>query len=319
MSLIEVVQLKKLQLIAGAIQTIDECIVEARRKSAKPGEVEYVATLVIEGTKKLGRNWSSILSAHGIDINITGIFCHQKPKIKFPGTSMHSIEIGDLLFCHFHTNKNNEEMRNAILYQAKMCGRQISKFGGNELKQFKLYSEWPEFKYVHPNLGKKTRQIIPSAPRRGAEYLLIDKKPLCIDPFHPCLPCLPLSPRRHLSYEMIELLEFLAGDPFDSQSASTNPSRNDWSTVIWDLLHISAVSKFTRFNAGYIARDRIIEFSSANSQTTPILLRLLGEDRARQLIERSGQRDVGDSNLTVNDTDRGVSCIILETRERPLD
>lgn len=117
-----------------------------RRRNVQPEEPDFVASLVMNGTGFLEAGWRQLLRPY--QIQITGIYCHQTPKVNYSGMSHTSCELGDLLWCHMHTDRQGISTRNAALYQAKKSSQQPYKITSREFDQLKLYSSWPEFTYV---------------------------------------------------------------------------------------------------------------------------------------------------------------------------
>ena len=86
---------------------------------------------------------------------VSGVFVHQKPKVKF-GRPASQIELGDLLFVrhHFQTGKSSPDGR-AFLLQAKATSAPATgSLIGKEEKQFDLYANWDtNFTFPHGELG----------------------------------------------------------------------------------------------------------------------------------------------------------------------
>jgi len=76
---------------------------------------------------------------------VTGIFVHQKPKVRF-GSPAEVVEIGDLLFVRHHFQLGNPTPQGwAFLMQAKHCRRaKTGRLTGKEGVQFDLYADWDQ-------------------------------------------------------------------------------------------------------------------------------------------------------------------------------
>lgn|GEM_PF-618905 len=250
-------------VLISMLKAWDNC----RVRGEEPEEPDIVASLVLNGTKIIENEWQKILNPFKVRIALTGIYCHQTPKINFNGMAGHSCELGDLLWCHVHVDIDRNVSRNAILYQAKKSSEQPYIIRKGEFDQFRLYSVWPEFTYINSGklLNGQIRHIMPSAPRRGAQYLLIDDRP----PEHPasgmlgfpgtypigsCIPSNPLIDHSDIGLELVHSLECLSGDPFDDRN--TAMQENGWSRVIWDILESSAKKSFRRVISGYSNQPR---------------------------------------------------------------
>lgn len=86
---------------------------------------------------------------------VSGVFVHQKPKVKF-GRPASQIELGDILFVrhHFQSKAKSPEGR-AFLLQAKSTSKpETGPLVDNEAKQFDLYANWnTDFTFPHGDIG----------------------------------------------------------------------------------------------------------------------------------------------------------------------
>ncbi|MBF0539258.1 MAG: hypothetical protein HQL03_13500 [Nitrospirae bacterium] len=99
------------------VESMQRAWADCISNGAPPQEPDFVASLVLNATKTLSQSWNPIFGTHGIKVGITGVYCHQTPIVKFDSGTC---ELGDLLWCHIHTDKiNQRSIGNAILYQAK--------------------------------------------------------------------------------------------------------------------------------------------------------------------------------------------------------
>ncbi len=272
MSLLLAVNDEKAGLLDVARTMVLICMHKAwdncRQRRSKPQEPDFVASLVLKGAKILNNGWGSILARRDIRIGVTAIYCHQTPKIKFSGMKKSSCELGDLLWCHSHTDKHNNTTYNAILYQAKMSSKQPHKISVGELDQLTLYTTWPEFIYVSPvYLKNEERYIKPRAPRKGAQYLLIDDRPpedprsgiIGVPGTYPIGSCIAqrtILDHADLGFELVSSLALLSGDPFDEKGIALK--EEGWSRVVWDLLDVSVKMAFKRSRSGYFKQPRAV-------------------------------------------------------------
>jgi hypothetical protein len=316
-------------ILVSMLKAWDNC----RVRGDEPEEPDIVASLVLNGTKIIESEWRKAFSQFRIQIAVTGIFCHQTPRVNFKGMRRKYCELGDLLWCHVHHDLEGNTMRNAILYQAKMSSNQPYRISRNDLDQLKLYTSWPSFTYVSSGaLNGQSRHVKPSAPRRGAQYLLIDDRPpekpesgiLGIPGTYPvgsCIPNNPIMDHSDLGLEFVHSLEFLSGDPFDDRKTANK--ENGWSRVVWDILESSAKKAFRRVRSGYSNRPRT---SGASPSEMDGCFYLTSPDI--QLPIRSLLHDFEDfsfSNMDVPPNKReepwfdegggGVSVLLLETYE----
>jgi hypothetical protein len=304
-----------------------------RQRKSQPQEPDFVASLVINGTGMLEAGWRHLLRPY--QVRVTGIYCHQTPKVSFSGMSHRSCELGDLLWCHVHTDRQGVSIRNAMLCQVKRSSRQPYKILSKESDQMRLYSSWPEFAYVHSSsISGQKRHIRPAAPRKGAQYLLIDDRP----PEQPeagllgipgtyaigsCIAQNPLVDYSDLGSELVGFMELLSGDPFDDMATAS--AETGWSRVIWDLLHMSVTKAFRRSRSGYFNQPRVAGappstmdgcLSTQSQQPSRLIISILGENDASTLFLPGMQDPPVESEGEWHDEeDGGISVIIIETHD----
>lgn len=223
-----------------------------------PQEPDYIAALVRDFSLSLRDILESYIPGR---FRVGGCFIHQKPLARFcdPSIAKKAPEIGDLLIVYKEIIYPNNEVRyNALLLQAKKTKDIYRTYvSGNDKHQLILYTRWPRFAYEKAGrLNGRIRNIIPKTITSGAQYLLIDEH----KSYHLCCPA-PLfwcaMPQEHLvasntlAMQIVKFLEFQVGRPFVNE-----PRRDYWSQMIWDLLRISAESKFNRQRSGYRDRPR---------------------------------------------------------------
>jgi hypothetical protein len=304
-----------------------------RQRKSQPEEPDFVASLVINGTTMLEAGWRPLLRPY--HVRVTGIYCHQTPKVSFSGMSHRSCELGDLLWCHVHTDRQGVSIRNAMLCQAKRSSRRPYRILSKESDQMRLYSSWPEFVYVHSGwmYGQK-RHVRPAAPRKGAQYLLIDDRPpeqpeaglLGIPGTYAIGSCIaqdPLVDHSDLGSELVAFMELLSGDPFDDMATAS--AETGWSTVIWDLLQMSVKKAFRRTGSGYFNQPRAAGappstmdgyLSTQSQQPSKLTVSILGENQASTLFLHSMQDPPVESEGEWDDEeDGGISVIIIETHD----
>lgn len=218
-------------------------------------EPDYVAKLVTTLPAVISRSLRSLMS--GRDISVGGAFIHQKPLasfIKFP--KMKSPELGDLLVV-CREGRAWGYVYNALLLQAK-CVDDVLNAPVPMDHQFKLYSEWPSFKYKRAGaLNGVRRSVGPKTINQGAQYLLIDKAHPA-DMFTAAVDN-PLAGTIHLSFALASVMAFDRGRTFQY-----GYPRDGWSQMIWDLLSLSAKSVFNRRKTGYRRTTRFAGDSAFN-------------------------------------------------------
>lgn len=266
-SSVKITEQHLMEVARGAIEKSifiawDRCL----QKGNEPEEPDFLACLVLEGTKMLQNGWEILLQPFGIQVSILGIYCHQTPKVKFNNMHKTSCEIGDILLCHFHKDRRGQIRRNSLLLQAKVTSQQPYYIPNREADQLHLYSYWPEFNYISGPLNNETRNVTPHTIHRGAQYLLIEKKspddPLSglmgLKGTYPIGVCMPDSfLMNHAPYEkeLVDFLLCLSGRTIIERNQSK--IGNGWSQMIWDLIDLSIGRTFRRNRSGYEKAPRI--------------------------------------------------------------
>lgn len=323
----ELLDISRLSTILSMHETWNNC-------KTQPQEPDYVASLVINLTKHLGNGWKQILSNYGINFKVSGIFCHQTPKVQFDNMNKSSCELGDLLWCFFHRDKLGNTIRNAILFQAKCSSDQPMKIKHNEIDQLDLYSKWPEFKYVNSGkLNGQIRHVKPSAPRLGAQYLIIDDRPveepesglLGLPNTYPigcCIAQNPLIDHSDLGLELVHFISLTTGNAFDDWENAKNET--GWSRTIWDLIQSSTEKAFRRSRSGIQGTPRThkypLEFLDGSFVSTPgrseLFESILGYERANILERNFGNLPPDFQERQWYDEEgSGVSVVIFESSE----
>jgi len=121
-----------------------------------PGEPAFVSNLLEYPTTRqrlydVLKKHPEFTAFHSVPPVISGVFIHQKPKVKLRGRQG-PIELGDLLLVrqHFQTGVAVPQGR-AFLVQAKSSDSpRVTSLTGNEEKQFSLYSDWTT-QFTFPN------------------------------------------------------------------------------------------------------------------------------------------------------------------------
>lgn len=235
---------------------IESAIHASIPRGKAPHEPDYIAALVLDFARELPHILKKFCGGY---YRVGGCFLHQKPLAKFcdPSISDKRPEIGDLLIVYKEVHP--EDVRyNALLLQAKRTDNIYRTYiSDDDMHQLTLYTQWPKFAYARAgHLNNRIRNIIPKTVTSGAQYLLIDD----LESYHSLYPApsfwcaMPqreLSASNTLALQIVKFLEFQVGRPFVE-----NPTRNDWSQMIWDLLHISAESRFNRKRSGHVNQPR---------------------------------------------------------------
>ena len=223
----------------------------------KPQEPDMVAKLLLESVPYIANALRSVLAPSGITTTISSVFCHQRPMVEFIRGGGRC-ELGDILFVHQHRNNSGIARNNALLLQAKMCGKEKHIIAAsNELVQLQLYQQWPQFKYYRTlGLSGFKRDVIPKNKHLGAQYLLIDSN----DRFSahsgmlgfPGTHCMAVWPAGKILYAnnslADELIHFFLANSGQKFFRKWESGFSDWSQVVWDILSYAQDASFNRKN-----------------------------------------------------------------------
>ncbi|OAP35835.1 hypothetical protein AU381_16770 [Sinorhizobium glycinis] len=114
-------------------------------------EPGLVAAVTSHAVPTIARNWRRILAPHGVRIELSAVFTHQAPRVRFKST--HKVralcELADLLLV---VDDEDTGRRRASLIQAKMASQRgtvkISRL--QDKLQLDLFQNWPIFDFEEP-------------------------------------------------------------------------------------------------------------------------------------------------------------------------
>lgn len=225
--------------LMGSIHFIDD---KCKKLGNKPQEPDFIAALTLKFTDEFFNILKAFFPRNRF--SVTGIFCHQKPLANFGRNK--TPEIGDLLLVYIYTDNKGAKKLNSLLLQAKISTKTTITIAQTDQHQLQLYSEWPAFTYQRAGLlnGKRI-DVLPKTINDGAQYLLIDNHPkyglsgnLGTFPMGCAIPAKTLCIDDDLISEIINFLKFKSGRAFEQDF---NTTKDDWTTMIWDILHIEVV------------------------------------------------------------------------------
>lgn len=274
-------------------------------------EPDFVADLCLYWTKDLITILRLILTNPSTQINITSVFCHQKPLADFGKKPIP--EIGDILFVFNYKNKR-KPLINSLLLQAKKTSK--SKFIiSPEDTQLDLYENWPKFELKRANnLSGKKYDIYPKTVTQGAKYLLIDPNPLMTYRINGtftygcAIPASLITLNSEFSDELIDFLEFRNGRMISEKTNSTE----DWSKMVWDILEITKNKMTKRNNIGLSRFPRNI--SQKLDGCHFIDLSTESDSFYSDIIDNL-RKDGSDKERSDLDNGGGVSTIFIEVIE----
>ena len=233
------------------ISSVQFVVAKCRTIRNRPQEPDFIASLTINFSKDLFNILKAVFPKN--KFSVTGVFCHQKPLADI-GMSKDP-EVGDWLLVYIYTDKRGAKKFNSLLLQAKISTKQTVAIAATDQHQLKLYTDWPAFTYKRAgSLNGTRRDILPKTINDGAQYLLIDDNPITglsgspgTFPMGCATPAKTLSLNNDLTSEFVDFLKFKSGRAFEENPNTTN---DDWTKMIWDLLHVSKGKASRRRNAG---------------------------------------------------------------------
>ncbi len=236
---------------------IDHAFTAAERGCAgKPGEVDRLVYFFLEGLPAIESQFNGILRGSGVRATLSGIFCHQTPKvtpIPASGTSPPRCELGDILFLVTYGGRlYSHYLGNALLVQAK---ENISTVDGTT--QAHLYERANSFTYYTPNaLSTQSRSL------SDCEYALWYwgfRREFWNYPHRWGTDGIAARPPvPHLSHVPFEnsLMDLICGvNGRRVKSLPTSDTSTGWSRIVDDLIRVTAKSTFTRQNA-FVSRNK---------------------------------------------------------------
>jgi len=156
------------QVVAHLASAADAAIGPILRAGGVPGqgvpnnEIDFVAAAVLGGVPAVASAWQPILAQHGIQLSITGVFCHGSPMVEFTdaANSVRRCELGDLLIVVDEITGRVISDRRAVLVQAKMASSSGAvAIQGTARVQLELYRTWPIFRFIPAQYAPKLRDF----------------------------------------------------------------------------------------------------------------------------------------------------------------
>ncbi|WP_231420770.1 hypothetical protein [Sphingomonas sp. Leaf205] len=124
--------------------------------STKLDEVEQTFRLMYWSTRDLAKLWQPIFAQRGMQMRMTGVFCHKTPLATFDASGNDvTCELGDLLVVH--DALGHRPRRRAAILQAKRTDKGAAK--SLDAVQTDLYRRLPPFRLSRP--GHKSVRLKP--------------------------------------------------------------------------------------------------------------------------------------------------------------
>ena len=262
------------------------------RQEPAAAEPRHVCIMTQIGSLLLYHAWKDILAQAGIQLRVTGVYCHQTPKAHFTFKGGKAApELGDLLIVHEHLHPTSPRRR-TLLVQAKMAtgGKPT---GAPNMPQEHLYEYWPKFR-LRGHGGRGTgarfldgdRRLKPNG--RGSTYAFIEGAEMPIGIHGHLRPSVwrfakPNSKgqARHAALTLSDMVlgrsgagrpaSILTGSLADPNKAShlapNSPQDFHWSATVQELLNVTAAKALPAGMPGPLVATRGITFGFIQRDT----------------------------------------------------
>jgi len=246
-----------------------------------PGEVDRLVYFFAEGLPLIEEQFNLILEPHHIRVNLSGIFCHQTPRVvpqNQPGGATKACELGDILFVTTYGRRLFGHIAgNGMLVQAK---QQIQSVRGS-LQEF-LYERADGFEYQSPGILAGQQRNLGEC-RNSLWYWGFDqwRTHFQMREWQTHGVCSRNSQTPHFWPFEVALMDLICGVTGRRWYAlPENSPQTGWSKMVNDLIRVTANSALRRQNA-FIVRNRetlrgedaISAINQALGQPAPYLVR----------------------------------------------
>lgn len=250
--------LERDRLTYAIAQTIDHTFHAADTGCVgNAGEVDRLVYFFLDGLPLIEDQFNRILTVHGVRATLSGIFCHQTPKVvpDYNSSRFNSCELGDILFLVTYGRRlYGTIIGNAFLVQAK---EDINTLHGS-IQEY-LYESAGEYRYTSPrSLAGKDREL--DECFHSLWYWGFNSHWLRHHSSYPVRTIGLRARRPHVRRQYVPfenaLMELIMGVNGRCVWALEHDSREaGWSKIVDDLIRVTARSAFHRQNA-YISRKR---------------------------------------------------------------
>lgn len=254
--LLSPILLERDRLIGAIRQTINQTFSAAEAGCVgQAGEVDKLVYFFLEGLPLIEDQFNRILEDHGVQSTLSGIFCHQTPKVT-PSPHFQdknrTCELGDILFLVTYGRRlHGSFIGNAILVQAK---ESVGTLGGT--LQEHLYAKATDFTYALPGALANQQRFLHEC-HNALWFWGFDDYPQWAAPIRWQTSGLLARGRRapRMPFENVlgDLICGVTGRRARMLTASSTDS--GWSKIVDDLIRHTARKTFTRQNA-YVSRDK---------------------------------------------------------------
>ena len=249
--------LRKDRLTQAIRTAIDYNFTAAERGCVgNPGEVDRLVYFFLEGLPVIESQFNGILDGSGVRATLSGIFCHQTPRVMpvpASATTPLGCELGDILFLVTYGDRlYGRYLGNAFLVQAKEDASTV-----DGTTQAHLYEKAAAYTYSSPpSLAPQSRSF------GGCKFALWYwgfRRRFWHYPAQWMTEGVAARPRLDHRFEMPfenALMDLICGvNGHRVRALEPNSTESGWSKIVDDLIRVTAHSCFTRQNA-YVSRNK---------------------------------------------------------------
>lgn len=286
-------------------------------------EEDCVATLVSDALPRFATRWAALLSPKGIELRVSGVFCHGHPQVAF-GKPRQRVELADLLVVHRHVSRRRSSSR-AIQLQAKISEDGTQRLASND-PQLQLFTHWPPFEFVTGGLAPGLRDLREYG--KGSRYALVLAEAAYPEEIQWADKCPWATCEAHRFLDGQRSLAKVLGDMLlgrDGRPVQLRRPRDDWSRTIKELLEVTGTKTYRRVNIGrtatprlsttggglagtlYFAESPLFADESKVTSTSDALFALVADGAKWPPAGKHDARDVREGD--------GISTLLIETRD----
>ena len=241
-------------MASTANNAIDKALLLGSQAMRSPprAEVGFVAAVTLGAITDIAIAWKPLCAGSGFSLELSGVFCHAAPKVKFTGANGQPghCELADLLII-VDVITAGSLVRRAALVQAKMAraaGR-VSLSGKSSRTQLDLYQNWYPFDFEEAAYGMSRIDFnLGGGVADSGTFGVIDrhwKDPFSSPPVwtqHAAIPTpFIISNQAHLGEFIAEMVD---GTRASFGRLSTLSLQSDWSKAVELLRTITYARAF---------------------------------------------------------------------------
>lgn len=292
--------------------------VNAMKQDLRPGhsiqEPDYLTAIVTKFPLLMNSTWGNV--------KYGGCFIHKSPQVTFKKGGR--CEAGDLLVLCRETVDKAVRL-NATLFQLKMMDnvKYVVK-KPNELIQYELYTQWPEFSIGGKFNPAFARNIEPKTVTPGAQYMLINDPEDYVHDYwcdecnlhHPSVfthsiprPIMTSSADLSFGRFLWDFIHWQNGRPI---AADKDTANDEWSRFIWELIVKTQRVMIRNINVGIQQNNNIPKQQGDFFQllTTKECITFLPESYLEWMADDNSNRD-DKMEEGINEEENGAISILF--------